>query len=120
MMNTSIDTNRLDKLRATRNRTPDQQEEFERLNALAFFGCELPAEYDPPTYVVYLEPANLDGSGDTIAQLANVRAAVAKVDAEGRVWLQGVLYDLVPRPEDAPRLATGLSEQARQYLARGM
>lgn len=109
---------RLDRLRAHRDRNdPAQQDEFYRLNALEVWRVKLPKQYDPTTYVLYLEPVNMDGTGGMVAQLANSRAAEAFVK-DGRLWLQGFFATTRATPEGRPRRATGMSEQAAEFLRR--
>ena len=109
---------RLNQLRARRNRNdPAQNDEFYRLNAAELWGVTLPEQYDPATYVLYLEPANMDGSGELIAQLANSRAAQAVV-RDGELWLQSFLHTMRATPQGKPRPASGMSEQAARYLQR--
>ena len=108
-------SNRLDRLRARRNRNdPAQNDKFYRLNALEDWGVTLPEKYDPATYVLYLEP---DDSGGMVAQLANSRAAQAVV-RDGELWLQGFFATTRATPEGRPRKATGMSKQAAGFLRR--
>lgn len=106
---------RLDWLRARRNRNdPAQQDEFYRLNAREDWGVILPKQFDPASYVLHLEP---DSSGGMVAQLANSRAMQAVV-RDGELWLQSFLRTMRATPEGAPRRASGMSKQAKDYLRR--
>lgn len=98
------------------NRTKEQQRRFECLNALYRFWVKLPDGYISDTYIVYAEPSNLDGTGPMVAQLANARAAYVYLDEDGTAWLQGILHDIYPTEETAPKLVTGMDAKARRRL----
>lgn len=103
-------------LLARGNRTSTEQLRLEYLHAKVFFGVELPTIYNSETYVVNVEPSNMGGTGPMVAHLANAKSGYIFVDEGGAVWVQGILHDIYPTEETAPKLITGMSDKARKRL----